>query len=83
MWDSCIALTPAAKRAHNDVKGRLWDVLWMMRLAMQSNRDASSVLFEVYVVRKRVTPTRTRLKVVCGPGDDAEPVLTIMFPEED
>jgi hypothetical protein len=23
------------------------------------------------------------LKAICGPGDDAEPVITIMLPEED
>jgi hypothetical protein len=23
------------------------------------------------------------LKAVCGPGDDGEPVVTIMYPEED
>jgi hypothetical protein len=29
------------------------------------------------------TPPLVRLKAVCGPGDDGEPVLTVMRPEED
>jgi hypothetical protein len=27
--------------------------------------------------------TYTEFKSLCGPGDDAEPVITIMLPEED
>jgi hypothetical protein len=29
------------------------------------------------------TPPLVRLKAVCGPGDDGEPVLTVMRPDED
>jgi hypothetical protein len=29
------------------------------------------------------TPLLVCLKAVCGPGDDGEPVLTVMRPEED
>src|SRR5262249_26492480 len=29
------------------------------------------------------TPPLIRLKAVCGPGDDGEPVLTVMRPDED
>jgi len=35
------------------------------------------------VVRDVETPTLTELLAVCGPGDDASPVITIMFPEEE
>jgi len=41
------------------------------------------IWFDVYCVVKRVKPTCIRLKCVCGPGDDAQPVLTIMLPDED
>ena len=36
-------------------------------------------------LRYRLTVSRRLvvLKAVCGPGDTAEPVLTIMLPEED
>jgi hypothetical protein len=29
------------------------------------------------------TPPLVRLKAVCGPGDQGEPVLTVMRPDED
>lgn len=31
----CVELSPAAKRACNDLKGRLWDVLWMLKNAIR------------------------------------------------
>jgi len=83
VFSECIALTPAAERACNDIKGRLWDVLWMFMNAARKAGSRSVVTFQVAVVRKRVRPTITTLKAVCGPGDNAEPVLTIMFPEQD
>jgi hypothetical protein len=77
----CVELTPAAKRAFNDVKGRLWDVLTMLKHAMR--RPQPELLFKVLVVRERVRPTPTVLKCVLGPGDDGEAVITIMFPGQD
>lgn len=44
---------------------------------------AGRVFFELLVVRDRPEPTLTQLKCVIGPGDEAEPVLTIMLTEED
>jgi hypothetical protein len=83
----CIALTQAAERALNDVNGRMWDVLYMaglaIRQAVRSNPDADTVLFELDVVRDALLPTSTQLKVTIGPGDEGEPVITILFPEED
>jgi len=79
-----VELTPAAERACNDIKGRLWDVLYMLRLAIGRSRPGQdTVWFEFYCVVDRVKPQCSRLKAVCGPGDDGEPVMTIMLPNED
>lgn len=79
-----VEMTPAAEKACNDIKGRLWDVLYMLRLAIgRCPPGQDTVWFNLYCVVKRVKPQLVRLKSVCGPGDDAEPVLTIMLPEED
>lgn len=83
VFAECIELTPAAKRACNDVKGRLWDVLSMSRFAMRrTTSNQAKVYVHLRVVRKRVRPTPTVLKLVVSGGDDGEPVLTLMFPEE-
>jgi hypothetical protein len=64
-----------------DEAGRLWDVLWMFRRAAAISVE-SQVLFDLLVVLNGRRET-VRLKAVCGPGDEGEPVVTIMFPAED
>ncbi len=79
-----VDLTPAAEKACNDIKGRLWDVLYMFRMAINKiNGITREMRFQFYCVVDRVKPTLCELKSVIGPGDDAEPVLTVMMPEED
>jgi hypothetical protein len=69
-----------------DPEGRLWDVLYMCRVAIgRSKSDQPELLFQLHVRndnRERMPPLVT-LKAVCGPGDDGAPVITIMRPEED
>lgn len=61
---------------------RIWDVLWMCACAMRrAPLDASEVRFTVIMPVGR--KTHYYLKAVIGPGDDGEPVLTIMRPDED
>lgn len=85
VFNECIALTPSAVRALNDIEGRLWDVLWMLKQAITRHRaqPMTELFFDVLVVTDRLTPTLTKLKAVCGPDDDGEPCVTIMYPEED
>jgi hypothetical protein len=67
-----------------DETGRLWDILWMFRCAA-SRFDGNTLLFKLHVRNDNQdrTPPLVTLKAECGPGDDAEPVITIMLPEED
>jgi len=74
------------KQVNQDMDGRLWDVLYMAYHAIRNNPTQSQLLYKFYRVprsgkgRKALEVT---LKVVCSPGDQGEPVLTIMMPEED
>jgi hypothetical protein len=81
----CIDVTPAARQAGNDIKGRLWDILQVMRHAVRKNgsEPTTGLFFDVLVVRDRIKPRLTKLKVVAGPDDDGRPCLTVMFPDED
>jgi len=83
VFNECIQLTPAAERACNNLNGRLWDILHMLRMAIARGGRGSIIEFQVYVVRKRIRATLTTLKAVCGPGDNGEPVITIMMMDED
>jgi hypothetical protein len=66
----------------NDYCGVLHDILTMSKSTYAKKLDRSTVLFEV-----RITGTGCKcvhsLRLVVGPGDDMEPVITIMLPNED
>jgi hypothetical protein len=69
--------------AGQDVMGRTWDVLSMLRFAIKGQRGPSTAIrFDVRVWDgKRIRVVR--LKSLSGPGDAGEPVITIMLPDED
>jgi hypothetical protein len=67
-----------------DFAGRLWDVFWMLKCAIDLSTARDCVRFAVSVLTDGERTRETvHLKSICGPGDDAEPVITIMLPEED
>jgi hypothetical protein len=81
-WARCVAVPPGVQC--QDEAGRLWDVLTMFRLAARRG-DGDRLTFGVHVRsdNRGGVPPLVRLKAVCGPGDDAAPVITIMLPDED
>src|SRR5438874_13799663 len=68
-----------------DEAGRLWDILWMFRCAA-AKFGGSTLVFKLYVRNHNRERLDSRdlvtLKAERGPGDDGEPVLTIMLPDE-
>ena len=75
-----------------DISGRMFDVVNMLRFAIRRSAGGSDVRFVVSVrnwIRRqgqRINATKQEniiLKALCGPGDDGEPVITIMLPDED
>ncbi len=70
--------------AIQDEAGRLWDVLWMFRIAARrGTRDTVHYPLMVVDREKGGAPIERILKAIVGPGDDLEPVITIMEPDED
>lgn len=83
-WPDCdpLCLAPAGQ----DEPSRLWDVLMQAHIAARRARNESIVTFDVLRVPNdcaSVQPTRLALKMVIGPGDNGEPVITILLPGED
>lgn len=65
-----------------DLKGRLWDVLMLLKAGIWGNLKDDRVYFTVHVFDgKRTNPVQ--LWALCGPGDDLEPVITLMLTSED
>ena len=75
------------------VEGRMWDLLWMFTCTARASKGMrrSTIHFKCAFIVSRAAPggvvlteTRTEtLRAACGPGDDGEPVITIMLPGED
>lgn len=84
VWDRYVEVPEGVEA--QDEAGRLWDILWMLRSAILAQpEDSQTVVIEyrLYVRNDNARADLVTLKAVCGPGDDAEPVLTVMLPEED
>lgn len=72
-------------KTHQDIQGRLWDVVWMGRWAVRRRPGRSSVCYRLRMDRNE-RGRRLRnldLRMTIGPGDDGEAAITIMLPEED
>ncbi|WP_063534965.1 DUF6573 family protein [Burkholderia sp. MSMB1589WGS] len=87
-WSKAIAWSDAdsARQTHQDERGRLWDVVWMGYMAARRVSAGCRVPFQLYVVPRggaAIRPKLMTLHMVIGPGDEGEPVITIMNPNED
>jgi hypothetical protein len=74
------------KQVSQDAEGRLWDVLSMLRFAIAKERNSSCIIYKLYVIPRDGKSRKTKLtqlKAVIGAGDNGEPVITIMLPNED
>jgi hypothetical protein len=66
----------------NDWRGVWHDVLWMSQRNITQRFDETTHLFQVTITGTGRRKVHT-LKAQCHPGDNAEPVITIMLPDED
>jgi hypothetical protein len=77
---------PEELAGYQTPEGRLWDVLSMgFHAIRQSKGDGSTLVYALLMaVGDETNPeTEYRVKLVCGPGDHAEPVITLMRTNED
>jgi len=70
------------------VNGRLWDLVWMFSQAARrqngsSDRITYGVIFQVKTGKTRPRSETVNVVAVCGPGDDGEPVITLMLPGDE
>ena len=81
-WARCVAVPQGV--TGQDLNGRLWDVLFLLA-ATARQASGTTIHFQLHVRDDNSDhlPPLVQLKAVCGPGDDAEPVITVMLPDED
>lgn len=81
-FNETVAPTDGELPPGQNLKGRLWDVLMALRVAGRLRADDDRVHFKVAVWNGKKRED-VALWALCGPGDDAKPVLTIMLEGED
>ena len=90
LWETWIEPSEFLQRQGQDVAGRLWDTVYMLRLAARRGGERIDYRVVYLMESKRrlrdgtnVYQKTVTLKALCGPGDDVEPVITVMLPDED
>jgi hypothetical protein len=83
VFDAYVTVPPGANG--QDEPGRLWDIIWMTRYAIQRAKPGiDRVPVELYV-RNDGKAKLVKLVAECGPLDidDAQPAITVMLEGED
>ena len=89
VWEDCIAWSEedSDRQTHQDQSGRLWDVLTMLLWTIRwSQQSKGTLLFDLSRIARdgySTVPALVTLKFIIGPGDQGEPVGTILMPNED
>ena len=87
VWDDYLSPSYLDELPGQSVEGRIWDLLWMFGCAARRSRHVSTIQFRVLFATMEesglIVTEDVLLKAVCGPGDYAEPVITLMLPWED
>ena len=82
-YDSYIVPSDSLRSDGQSTEGRLWDTLRILWITAKHN-GGSTVMFSVlFLMDSAAKPERIELKAMCHPGDNSEPVITIMCPSED
>jgi hypothetical protein len=82
VWAEYVAIPDGVEG--QDESGRLWDILWMLAVAIRRSREPGDTLsYQLYVRNDNRRPKLVTLKAVCGPADDGLPCITVMLPNED
>ena len=78
VFDKYVAV-PEELEGIQDESGRLWDIVWMLTHAIRSTHsDTDEMRFRLNVQNHKNGPTLVTLKSLCGPGDDCNPVITVI-----
>jgi hypothetical protein len=84
VWHRYIQPPPGTTELGQSERGRAHDALWLLFLAIRRAASGTDLLmFEVAFLQAPGRIERVQLKATCGPGDEGEPVLTLLTPNED
>ena len=83
---SQISVTEQDKKLGQSLNGRLWDLLNNFRMAIKLSGAGMTDQLTFSLIIASATPNRKRVilvKSIIGAGDNREPVITFLLPNED
>ena len=85
VWHGYIVPPAGTDKLGQSERGRAHDVLYMLYLAIRQSKGTQreQLRFKVTFLQAPHKHEEVTLKAHCGPGDQGEPVLTIMNLDED
>ena len=85
VWHGYVVPPPGTESLGHSERGRGHDILWMLYVAIKASTHAwqDQILYRVLFLQAPGRTEEVTLKAHYGPGDDGEPVVTIMTPDED
>ena len=84
VYDAYVIVPPGVSGQDED--GRLWDIVWMLRIAiLRAQPGRTRLPFALYVRNDNDRPRLIKLVAHCGPLDidEPRPAITVMMPDED
>ncbi len=86
VWARAVDWDNGTENTYQDISARLWDVLFMaaFEARKQANSGENIIFFGLYSVpRGGIEAEEITLKLIAGPGDNGELVITILEELED
>ena len=85
VWHGYVVPPQGTESFGQSERGRAHDLLWMLYVAIKASRNSKrdQILYQVLFLQAPGRTEEVTLKAHFGPGDDGEPVVTIMLRNED
>lgn len=80
VYEGVLVPSKVVKQEGQSLTGRAWDMLMVLRLEARKMGEGCEIRFApLFITQPGQPPKGVPLKAVSGPGDDGEPVITVML----
>lgn len=83
LWREYIVPSEDLENQGQSTEGRLWDLLNMFVNCARGCKSNWFIYYCLFLMNPNKQPGLLPIKALIGPGDQGEPVITLMRPEED
>ena len=83
VWLDCIVPSEELRADGQSESGRIWDLLWILKLAIKQSSGGEEIKFApLFLFEANKPPRPFLLRAQCHPNDDGSPCITIFTADE-